>query len=314
MGAERLVFYSASADPPEEWRQAFGQAAPEVEFLLSDGTVDRPETIDWAVVWRPPSGLLASLSNLRCVFSLGAGVDHLLSDPDFPRGVPLSRVVDRYLTARMTEYVVLHTLAHHRELFRSLVNQTRSRWVPFASPRADETRVGIMGLGELGLDAARKLLPLGYRIAGWSASRKSEPGVESFAGDAELAAFLARTDILICLLPLTAATRGILNAAAFAQLPRGARIVNAARGLHLVEADLIAALDSGHLAGATLDVFPTEPLPEANPLWHHKRVVVTPHIASFADPRSMATTMATSMARIRRGEPPLYQVDLDKGY
>jgi glyoxylate/hydroxypyruvate reductase A len=313
MAAERLVFLSP-ADPPAAWREAFQQAAPDIEFLLSRGAVDRPETIDWAVVWKPPPGLLARLPNLRCVFSLGAGVDHVLSDPDFPRGIPLSRVVDPYLTAGMSEYVVLHTLVHHRNLKRSQADQAACRWAPFAAPRADETRVGIMGLGELGLDAARKLKPFGYRLAAWSASRKSEPGVESFAGTGELRAFLARTDILVCLLPLTAATRGILNAAAFAQLPRGARIINAARGGHLVEADLVAGLDSGHLAGATLDVFETEPLPPASPLWLHPKVVITPHIASLTDARSTALSMVESMARIRRGEAPLNQVDPDKGY
>lgn len=313
MSAERLVFLSP-ADPPEDWREAFRSAAPEIEFLVSRGEVDRPETIDWAVVWKPPPGLLARLPRLRCVFSLGAGVDHLLTDPDYPAHVPLSRVVDPYLTAGMSEYVVLHTLAQHRDLARCLVNQAQARWRPFFTPRADETRVGIMGLGELGLDAARKLKPFGFRLAGWSQSRKAEPGVESFAGADELGAFLARTDILVCLLPLTQATTGILNAAAFAQLPKGARVINAARGAHLVEADLLAGLDSGHLAGATLDVFETEPLPPSSPLWRHPKVTITPHIASTADARSTVLSMVESMARVRRGEAPLFQVDPARGY
>jgi glyoxylate/hydroxypyruvate reductase A len=223
-------------------------------------------------------------------------------------------VVDPFLTAGMSEYVVLHTLAHHRDLRRCLADQAARRWAPFAAARAEETRVGIMGLGELGLDAARKLLPFGYRLAGWSASRKDEPSIESFAGAAELGAFLARTDILVCLLPLTSATRHILNAESFALMPRGARVINAARGGHLNEADLIAALDSGHLGGATLDVFEAEPLPPSSPLWTHPRVTITPHIAAITDARSTALSMVESMARIRRGEPPLNQVDLTKGY
>lgn len=310
---ERLVFISPS-DPPGDWEAAFRTAAPEVEFVVSRGEVERPETIDWAVVWKPPAGALARLPNLRCVLSLGAGVDHILLDPGYPRDVPLSRVVDPYLTAGMSEYVVLHVLAHHRDLPRSLGHQAAGRWKPFTAPRADETRVGILGLGELGLDAARKLRPFGYRLAGWSLGRKAEPGVESFAGAGELGAFLARSDILVCLLPLTPATRGILNSAAFDRLPRGARLINAARGGHLIESDLIAALDEGQIGGATLDVFQSEPLPATSPLWTHPKVIVTPHIAAITDPRSTAQQMAESMARVRRGEAPLNPVDLTKGY
>ena len=310
---ERLVFISPS-DPPGDWERAFRAAAPEIEFVVSRGEVEAPETIDWAVVWKPPPGALARLPNLKCVLSLGAGVDHILGDPSYPKGVPLSRVVDPYLTAGMSEYVALHVLVHHRDLPRSFAHQAAGRWAPFAAPRADETRVGLMGLGELGLDAARKLKTFGYRLAGWSLGRKAEPGVESFAGPDELGAFLARTDILVCLLPLTAATRGILTARAFAQLPRGARIVNAARGGHLVEADLLAALDEGRIGGATLDVFEREPLPAMSPLWSHPKVIVTPHIAALTDARSTAGQMAESMARVRAGGRPLYEVDLRRGY
>jgi glyoxylate/hydroxypyruvate reductase A len=262
----------------------------------------------------PPPGALARLTNLKCVLSLGAGVDHILNDPGYPRGVPLSRVVDPYLTAGMSEYVVLHVLAHHRGLFRTLADQAQGRWKPFAAKRADETRVGFLGIGELGLDAARKLVPFGYRLAGWSNTRKNEPGIESFAGIGELPAFLDRTDILVCLLPLTATTRGILNTATFELLPEGASVINAARGGHLIEPDLVAALDSGHLAGATLDVFSTEPLPAESPLWSHPKVMVTPHMAAITDPRSTAVAMAESMARVRRGEAPLNEVDVARGY
>lgn len=313
MAKERLVFLSP-VDPPGAWRAAFERAAPDIDFFVSRGEMASPETIDWAVVWRPPAGLLAGLPRLRCVFSLGAGVDHVLIDPDFPRHVPLCRVVDPYLTSGMSEYVVLHVIGHQRNLLRNIADQAASRWSPFLPRQADETRVGILGLGELGLDAARKLRPFGYSLAGWSASRKNEPGVESFAGRAELGAFLARTDILVCLLPLTADTQGILNAGTFAQLPRGAAVINAARGGHLVEADLLAALDAGHISGTTLDVFETEPLPATSPLWRHPRVLITPHIASMADPRTTAVAMADSMARIRRGEAPLHLVDPAKGY
>lgn len=313
MAAERLIFISPS-DPPEDWESAFRALAPEIAFTVSRGDFPPGERADWAVVWKPPPGALARMKGLKGIFSLGAGVDHILSDPDMPKDIPLSRVVDPYLTAGMSEYVVLHVLAHHRGLYRNLAAQAAGRWRPFAAKRADAVRVGILGLGELGLDAARKLKPFGYRLAGWSATRKAEPGVESFAGTAELAAFLGRTDILVCLLPLTPATRGILNSATLALLPEGAALINAARGGHLIESDLIAALDEGHLSGATLDVFQREPLPPESPLWSHPKVVVTPHMASLTDARSTAKAMVESMARIRAGGRPLYEVDLARGY
>ncbi len=313
MAAERLIFISPS-EPPEDWKSAFRALAPEIDFVVSRGDDPPGAAADWAVVWKPPHGALARLTGLKCIFSLGAGVDHILGDPEMPRGIPLSRVVDPYLTAGMSEYVVLHVLAHHRGLYRNLAEQAAGRWTPFTAKRADEVRVGILGLGELGMDAGRKLKPFGYRIAGWSASRKSEMGVESFVGNAELAAFLHRTDILVCLLPLTAATRGILNTATLDLLPEGAAVINAARGGHLIEADLIAALDEGHLSGATLDVFQAEPLPPDSPLWSHPKVVVTPHMASLTDARSTAQAMVESMARIRAGGRPLYEVDLTRGY
>ena len=313
MVQETLVFISPS-DPPKAWESAFRGLAPEIGFTVSRGEFPKGTRADWAVVWKPPPGALARLSGLRCIFSLGAGVDHVLDDADFPSGVPLARVVDPYLTAGMSEYVVLHVLAHHRGLARNLAEQREGRWTPFAARRADETRVGILGLGELGLDAARKLKPFGYRLAGWSQTRKDEPGVESFAGTEELAAFLARTDILVCLLPLTPATRGILNSATFTLLPEGAVVINAARGGHLIESDLLAALDEGQLSGATLDVFQTEPLPPDSPIWTHPKIMVTPHMAAITDPRSTAITMVESMARIRDGGRPLYEVDLTRGY
>lgn len=312
MSGENLVFISPS-DPPKAWEAAFRGLAPEIGFTVSRGDFAEGTHADWAVVWKPPPGALARLSGLKCVFSLGAGVDHVLGDPQFP-AVPLARVVDPYLTAGMSEYVVLHVLAHHRGLFRNLARQVEGHWSPFAAKRADDTRVGILGLGEMGLDAARKLKPFGYQIAGWSQTRKDEPVVESFAGTGELGAFLARTDILVCLLPLTPATRGIINSSTLALLPEGASVINAARGGHVIESDLIAALDDCHIAGVTLDVFQTEPLPPDSPFWSHPKVAITPHMASLTDPRSTAITMVESMARIRAGGRPLYEVDLRRGY
>ena len=307
---ERLVFISPS-DPPGDWERAFRAAAPEIEFVVSRGAVEAPETIDWAVVWKPPPGALARLPNLKCVLSLGAGVDHILGDPAYPKGVPLSRVVDPYLTAGMSEYVVLHVLTHHRDLPRSFAHQAAGRWAPFAAPRADETRVGLMGLGELGLDAARKLKTFGYRLAGWSLGRKAEPGVESFAGPDELGAFLARTDILVCLLPLTAATRGLFDAPRLALLPRGAVLVNVARGAVVDEAALVEALRARRLAGAALDVFATQPLPPEHALFSLDNVLLTPHAAGLTQQsmHRMSVGAAEEVRRLLAGQQPLSLVN-----
>lgn len=310
---ERLVFISPS-DPPEDWRAAFAEAAPEIDFTVSRGDVVEPETIDWAVVWKPPHGALGKLPNLKAVLSMGAGVDHLIEDPDFPRHLPLSRVVDPYLTAGMREYVALHVLAHHRGLFTSAAEQRAGRWTPFTARRADETRVGIMGLGVLGQAAATALGAFGYALSAWSRTAKDAPGIACFAGMAALPRFLSDLDIVVCLLPLTADTRGILNGDTLALLPKGAALINAARGAHVVEAELIAALDSGQLSGATLDVFAEEPLPAQSPLWRHPRVQITPHIASLTDARSTARDMADSIRRVRAGLPPLNPVDVARGY
>jgi glyoxylate/hydroxypyruvate reductase A len=209
--------------------------------------------------------------------------------------------------------VVLAVLRHHRQFDHFEREQRAGRW-SFALPaQAADRRVGIMGLGELGGAAARSLAGLGFPVAGWSRSEKDLPGIETF-GHAGWRAFLARTDILVCLLPLTADTAGILDAATFAGLPQGAFVINVARGAHLVEDDLIAALDRGQLAGATLDVFRAEPLPAGNPLWRHPKVLITPHVASYSSPATAAAGVVENIARARAGQPLLHQVDRRRGY
>lgn len=310
---ETVVFYSRS-DLPRDWRDAFANAMPDVAFEVLTGPMPDPERASYAIVWYPPHGELARMTRLKAIFSLGAGVDHVLSDPAFPRHVPLSRVVDPVLTQGMTEYVCQHVLFHHRQGFHYAHAQAARAWRPVKPRLAGEVTVGILGLGVLGLDAARRLQSFGYRLRGWSATRKHETGIESFAGLEELDAFLQGTDVLVCLLPLTPDTRGILNAERFGQLPKNAAFINAARGGHVVEADLLAALDSGHLSGATLDVFAIEPLPADSRFWVHPRVVVTPHVASLTDAASAARRMADSIRRVRQGLPPHDLVDLARGY
>ena len=275
--------------------------------------------IRYALVWKPPEGVLARLPGLRVIFSIGAGVDNVLSDPDLP-DVPLVRFVDPNLTMRMSEYVCLHVLMHHRRMRDYGELQSQAQWKEFLpQPGANELRVGVMGLGVLGLDAVEKLRMLGYQLAGWSRSQKQIDGIECFAGDEGLRPFLARTDILVCLLPHTPGTEGMLNAALISGLAQdgplpGPVLINAGRGKLQVEADILKSLDDGVLWAASLDVFEEEPLPPASPLWAHRQVIITPHNASISDDMAVCRYVANQIARHERGEPLENVVDLSQGY
>jgi glyoxylate/hydroxypyruvate reductase A len=306
-----LLFLSAD-DPAEAWRDALVAAIPGLEVRIWPEAGD-PAEIDLALVWQPPPGELARYPNLRAILSLGAGVDGLLAQPGLP-DVPIVRMIDPSLTRTMTEYVLLAVLRHHRQFDHFEREQRALRWSFAFPPQAADRRVGVMGLGELGSAAARALADHGFPVAGWSRTAKQLPGIETFAGQAGRRAFLARTDILVCLLPLTALTAGILDAATFAGLPQGAFVVNVARGAHLVDDDLIAALDSGQLAGATLDVFRDEPLPADDPLWHHPKVLITPHVASYSSPATAAAGVIANIRRAQTGEHLVHQVDRARGY
>lgn len=310
-----IVFMSSVWDP-KIWTDYMQAIDPALDIRLYPDQVNPADDIRYAVVWRPPHGALKTFPNLRCVFALGAGVDAIVSDPDYPRHVPLSRMIDDTLTQAMTEYVVLHVLYNHRRQRDFDALQRLKKWRYLSAKRAEDVRVGIMGLGVLGQDAARALKPLGYQLAGWSQSPKTLPGVESFHGAAGLTPFLQRTDTLVCLLPLTPETRGILNRDTLSKLPKGASLVNAARGGHMVSMDILALLDEGHLSGASLDVFEPEPLPPESPFWVHPRVTVTPHAAAATDPRAIARHIVSTIHGMERGEPPAarHLVDLAKGY
>ncbi len=283
-----------------------------------------PETgnlaeIRYALVWKPKHGVLATLPNLEVIFSIGAGVDHVLSDPDLP-DLPLVRFVDPNLTMRMTEYVCLHVLLHQRRMLDYAELQREKTWKDWSQqPGANEVRVGVMGLGVLGLDAVEKLKMLGYQVAGWSRSQKKIDGVECFSGGDGLKPFLARTDILVCLLPHTPETEGFLNAELISSLAQdgplpGPVLINAGRGRVQVEADILEALEDGSLWEASLDVFEEEPLPASSPLWSHPRVVITPHNASISDDRAVCRYFSEQIARHEGGEPLQNVVDLKQGY
>jgi glyoxylate/hydroxypyruvate reductase A len=290
-------------------------ASPHFHTLIYKRDDAAPDDIDYVVGFRPRPGFLAGLPNLKAVFSLGAGVDGFLKDPDYPRHVPLVRSVDANLAVQMSEYAAMHCLMIHRhQRFFDAAQRDHAWRQNMLTRNARDIRVGILGLGTIGGLIAQRLRAFDFPVLGWSRSLKAMDGVTSFAGAEALPAFLKQSDILVCVLPLTDETRGILNAALFAQLPRGAHVINVARGQHLVEEDLIAALDSGHLAGAVLDVFQTEPLPPESPIWAHPKIVVTPHVAGITEPHAALAYVEEGVRRAEAGLPLENVVDLLKGY
>ncbi|MGB0570736.1 MAG: 2-hydroxyacid dehydrogenase [Alphaproteobacteria bacterium] len=309
------VLIIASHDRPDSWAYELKQREPGLDVRIWPDVGD-PADITYVLAWKPPAGALATLPNLAIVFSLGAGVDHLFTDPDFPSHVAVVRVVDPYLTAGIREYVLLHTLRYHRNQ-PALDQQQRDHvWDDRARElrQADEQGVGILGLGELGRASAEALATLGFDVAGWSRTPKDIPNITCFDGRGGLDALLGRSRILVCLLPLTPETEGVLNADLFSKLPKGAYLINAARGRHLIEEDLILALESGRLSYATLDVFREEPMPTDHPFWDHPQITVTPHNAAITDPRSVVVQILDDIGSFQRGDALSNQVDTDLGY
>jgi glyoxylate/hydroxypyruvate reductase A len=300
------------------WRARFTRVCPDrAVALIPEDPID-PSRVTFAAVWKPKPGALRLFPNLRVIFNLGAGVDAVVADETLPN-VPLVRVAVDDLTKRMTEYVTMHVLMHHRRQGYYAESQRGRVWAPKLQWAARDLRVGIMGMGVLGRDAAEVLSRLGFDIAGWSSTPKSIPGIPCFAGGAQLDAFLKRTDVLVCLLPLTPGTRGILNRKVFERLARdgklgGPVIINAGRGGLQVEDDILGGLDDGTLLAATLDVFGTEPLPAESPFWSHPKVTLSPHNAADTDPDEISLYVADQMARFERGEPLANVVDRKVGY
>ena len=307
------LLFRSTVDSAARWRAQLTRLTQELEVRVWP-EIGNPAEIDYALVWRPEPGFLASLPNLKLILSLGAGVDHLLGDPQLPQHLPIVRLVDPHMTAAMSEYVVLQVLRLHRRDLEYRTQQQAVVWRELDQQNAVERRVGILGLGELGRDAAKKLRALGFDVAGWSRGERTVPGVASYAGANGLPQLLGRSEILVCLLPLTAETEGILNGSTLALLPKGAALVNAARGAHLVEEDLLAALASGQISAAVLDVFREEPLPAGHPFWRHPRVIITPHVAAFTNPATAAPIILDNIRRFEEGRPLLNQIDPARGY
>lgn len=311
------VLLSVTGFDPSRWWEALHDAAPERKIVV-DPAAAGDEPIDYAVVWKQPPGLLATLPQLKAVFSLGAGVDHILADRDLP-DVPIARIVADDLKERMSEYVLWRVLDHFRRGRAYRQQQMQKIWHERMQPAAREITVGIMGLGALGQDAAEKLRVMGFKVTGWSRRQKTVEGVTTFAGEAGLSAFLQSADILVVLLPLTADTRGVIDAKLLSGLKRetplgGPVLINAGRGALQDEAAILDALDSDRLMEASLDVFTVEPLPSDSRLWIHPKVFVTPHAAALSDPDSLAPIVMRQIAAHERGEPLDNLVDRSAGY
>jgi glyoxylate/hydroxypyruvate reductase A len=304
--------YKANATRGMEWARFFAARAPELPFRLWPDVGD-PADVRYLAAWMPPDNIAATFPNLELIFSVGAGVDQF-DVSQLPSHVPLIRMLEPGIAESMVEYVTMAVLALHRDLVPYIAQQREQTWREIRITRAAKRRIGVMGLGLLGQAVLDRLKPFGFPLAGWNRSPRTITDVSCYAGGQALSDFLAQTDILVCLLPLTDETRGILNTSLFERLPRGAQLVNVGRGGHLVEADLIAALDHGVLSGAVLDVAEHEPLPAGHPFWSHPRILLTPHIASMTTPEAAVEFVLDTIARHRRGEALPGRVDRERGY
>lgn len=309
----RAVIYVPLKTTLAGWIERLSALLPAWTITALDEETD-PDTVEYAVVWRPRPGDLARFPNLKAIVSIGAGIDHVLADPKLPTHVPIIRTVGDDLTQFMREYVALHVLRHHRNRPRQVAAEASQTWETVVVPPAPQRRVGVMGLGNLGKAAAQTLAGIGFKTVGWARSPRCIEGVECFAGSDAFDAFLAGTQIIVNLLPLTNDTRGILNKALFDKLPTGACLINAARGPHLVEDDLLQALKDGQIAQATLDVFNTEPLPKDHPFWTHTAITVTPHIASRIDAGTGSRLIAANLETFQRTGKVSDIADAVRGY
>ena len=296
-----------------QWKEALMAVAPDIPVYTGEESYPGEE-IRMAAVWKHPEGSLGALPGLKGIHSLGAGVDFIFEDPGLPADLPIIRVVDPYLGSDMAEFVLAQVMSSLKGLMAYKADQLNNRWEPRPYKRINEINIGIMGLGTLGREAGLLLQKAGFRVSGWTRSQHPGEEIPLYTGKKGLKAFLNQSHVLICLLPLTGETRGILGKECFDELPRGAYLINVARGPLVNDAELIAALDSGHLSGASLDVFHQEPLPKAHPFWGHPGVHITPHIASVSDPASVAPQIIENYRALLQGKVPVNQVSRKLGY
>jgi glyoxylate/hydroxypyruvate reductase A len=293
------------------WTEAFKNF--NVEVIDWCNVVDKNQ-VDYALVWEPGPAVLSEFPNLKIIFSVAAGLDHLKGKNILPAGIPVVRMVETGLTAGMIEYVLFTVLRFHRFMPQYEQNQKDKVWNQLMQVPASKRTVGILGLGELGGSCARTLAQLGFNLVGWSRNPRSISGIACYHGRSQLESVLEVSEILVCILPLTAETKYLINADTLALLPRGAYLINAGRGGCQVEVDIIAALDSGQLAGAALDVFETEPLPENSPVWNHPKIYFTPHIASMVTPQTSAIHVYDNIVNYRDNQPLTHLADMQAGY
>lgn len=311
----RIAIKSGGQAAMQEWRDLFRTLAPHLEVSgWEDADLD-PHDVDYVLVWEPTHGRLAQMPNLKLIISSGAGVDHILADKRLPAHVPIARMVTEDNASAMSEFVLASVLIVVKQMKTVLENQLQKRWVTPPPPRAAaDVRVGVMGLGRLGSATARLLQRVGFQVNGWARSKTTIEAVHTFSGAEQFDSFLSQTDILVCLLPGTEATRGILGAKTLAKLPRGASVINVGRGSHFVQADIIGALESGQLSQAVLDVFEEEPLAADSPLWTTPGVIVTPHYAATLTRPERARHAARLIAMHQNGDPLPEVYDPDRGY
>lgn len=300
------ILFASTTEPASRWVPDLQRALPEDRVVIEPG-----EDVDVALTANPPAGTFRKLPRLKFIQSLWMGVDVLLSDRSLPSGVPVARLLDPGMIAAMRETVLAHVLDWHRLHFRYRDFQAAGQWRQLPQIMASERTIAILGLGALGSVAAQALSTLGFQVLGWSRRPRALPGVQCMT---ELPLVLERSDLVICMLPLTKATRGILNARTFELMPQGACLINVARGEHVIENDLREALDSGWITHAYLDVFEKEPLHEAHPFWKHPRVTLTPHVAALTEPRTAIPEIVANIERLRRDEPLEGLVDVEAGY
>ncbi|MBS7534943.1 glyoxylate/hydroxypyruvate reductase A [Ancylobacter sonchi] len=309
----RALLIAATGEDPEPYRAALTAQMPDL-VVHAEGEGYDPATIAYSLVWKPTRGLMASLPNLEAIFSMGAGIDHVLADPELPPGPPIVRLMHDKTREQMRDYVLHVVLHYYRMMDVAAAQQARGEWRFLQIRDKAALKVGILGLGEMGGAAARALAGLGFSVLGWSRSARRIEGVTSFSGAEGLKEMLAQTHFLVSILPATADTVGLLDAGLFAALPKGAVVINLGRGNHLVPADLLAALDSGHLAGATLDVFDPEPVPADSPFWTHPKVRLTPHIGSDGNAEICGEAVTANIVRIENGLPPEPVGERARGY
>jgi glyoxylate/hydroxypyruvate reductase A len=308
------ILLSTKANAMQDWREALLAADSSLDIRLFPDAGD-PQDIEAAVCWtQHDMAELRRYPNLKLIVSMGAGVDHLLRPPGPPPGIPVARLKDERLTSGMTEWVLLNVLRFHRQDLEYRAQQAARIWDELPAPDTAKRRIGMLGLGQLGNASAQALRSLGFPVMGWTRNPREVAGVQGFSGPDGLEAMMRQTDILVCLLPLTAETRGVINARSLAWLPRGAFVINAARGGHLVADDLLAALDSGHVAAAALDVFEPEPLPADHRFWTHPKALVWPHASAITIPSSAAPQVVENLRRAREGRPLINLVDFSTGY